>query len=86
MDLFLVEVTVGALHIRVLVVVGMTPMIVAAAKAKSLRTWLAVLATVFVLAAHVGPAIKASVPMPTPLAANEALELIDGRSLLLPSL
>ena len=71
MDLH-VEVTVGALLVATL----MIPMSAAAEWAKSVRTWLIVLAPLKVRTANVGPAIKASVPMPTRHAAifNEALE------------
>ena len=71
MDLH-VEVTVGAL----LVACMMIPMTAVAERAKSVRTWVFVLAHVGVRTANVGRAIKASVPMPTRHATifNEALE------------
>ena len=71
MDLH-VEVTVGAL----LVACMMIPMTAVAERAKSVRTWVFVLAHVGVRTANVGPAIEASVPMPTRHATifHEALE------------
>ena len=67
------EVIVGAF----LFATRMTPMIVAATRAKLLRTWIVVLALKAMRTADVDPAIEACVPMLTWLEAifNGALEL-----------